>query len=150
MVWKIVITSAILAITLTAAAPSPFLPDPAQAKQQLLKLEDQWLQNLQNPQAQAQILANDFIHALPFGFITKKDQLEFLRSRRRSADELSRHFEDVRVRIYGTAGIVNGMVVASDKSGAVVKKSVFTDVFAYRDGHWQAVNAQENDFEATR
>jgi hypothetical protein len=51
------------------------------------------------------------------------------------------------VRIYGTAGIVNGMVVATDKSGAVVKKSVFTDVFAYRNGHWQAVNAQENDYQ---
>ena len=51
------------------------------------------------------------------------------------------------MRIYGTAGIVNGMVVATDKSGIVVKKTIFTDVFAYRDGRWQAVNAQENDYQ---
>lgn len=80
------------------------------------------------------------------GFITKKDQLDFLRSRKMPADNLARHFEDLRVRIYGTAGIVNGMVVAKDKSGVVVKKTIFTDVFAYRDGRWQAVNAQENDY----
>ena len=51
------------------------------------------------------------------------------------------------MRIYGTAGIVNGMVVAADNAGSVVKKTVFTDVFAYRDGRWQAVNAQENDYQ---
>jgi hypothetical protein len=51
------------------------------------------------------------------------------------------------VRIYGTAGIVTGMVVAKDKSGVVVKKTIFTDVFAFRDGHWQAVDAQENDYQ---
>ena len=146
MVRKIVLTFAVLAITLTAAAPSPSLPNPAQANQKLLKLEDQWLQNLQNPQVQEQILADDFVHALPSGFITKKDQLDFLRSQKQPADNLSRRFEDVRVRIYGTAGIVNGMVVAMDNSGNAVKKTVFTDVFAYRDGRWQAVNAQENDY----
>lgn len=123
------------------------MPDPSQAKQQLLKREDQWLQGLQNAQVQEQILAEDFVHVLPSGLITKKDQLDFLRSRKQPADNLSRHFEDLRVRVYGTAGIVNGMVVAIDKSGAVVKRSVFTDVFAYRDGRWQAVNAQENDYQ---
>ena len=97
---------------------------------------------------QEQILADDFVHALPSGFITKKDQLDFLRSRKMPADNLARYFEDPRVRIYGTAGIVNGMVVATNKSGKVVKKTVFTDVIAYRDGNWQAVNAQENDLQA--
>lgn len=123
------------------------MPDPIEAKQQLTKLEDQWLNALQNPQVQEQILADDFVHALPMGFITKKDQLDFLRSQKQPVSDLKRHFEDLRVRIYGTAGIVNGMVVATDKSGRVVKKSVFTDVFAYREGRWQAVNAQENDYQ---
>ena len=52
------------------------------------------------------------------------------------------------MRIYGTAAIVNGMVVTNDKAGKVLNKSVFTDVFAYRNGRWQAVNAQENDYQA--
>lgn len=135
-----------MALTSSAGSKSS-LPDSTEAKQQLLKLEDQWLHGLQNPRAQEQILADDFVHALPTGFITKKDQLDFLRSGKQPADNFKRHFEDLRVRIYGTAGIVNGMVVAIDKSGAVVKRSVFTDVFAYRDGRWQAVNAQENDYQ---
>ena len=145
---KIALASAALAMAWTAGVGSKSpLPDPTQAKQQLLRLEDQWLQGLQNPHVQEQILADDFVHALPSGFITKKDQLDFLRSRKQPADNLKRHFEDLRVRIYGTAGIVNGMVVATDKAGNVVKKTVFTDVFGYRDGRWQAVNAQENDYQ---
>lgn len=148
MVWKIVITSAVLASALTIhTASTGSMGYPAQATQQLLKLEDQWLQGLQNPQVQEQILADDFVHVLPSGFITKKEQLDFLRSGKQPADNLKRHFEDLKVRIYGIAGIVNGMVVATDDSGTVVKKSVFTDVFAYRDGRWQAVNAQENDYQ---
>lgn len=145
---RIVVASAGLAVALTSGVASkPPSPDSTQAKQQLLKLEDQWLQGLQNPQTQEEILADDFVHALPIGFITKKDQLDFLRSRKQPADNLSRHFEDLRVRIYGSAGIVNGTVVAVDKSGAVARKTVFTDVFAYRHGRWQAVNAQENDYQ---
>jgi hypothetical protein len=34
-----------------------------------------------------------------------------------------------------------GIVVTTD--GGVTQKSLFTDVFAYREGKWQAVNAQE-------
>ena len=147
MLLRVAITFASFVLALTFSGASKTSPNPAQAQQRLLRLEGQWLQALQNPQVQEQILADDFVHALPSGFITKKDQLDFLRSRKQPADNLKRHFEDLRVRIYGTAGIVNGMVVATDKSGIVVKKTIFTDVFAYRDGRWQAVNAQENDYQ---
>ncbi len=44
----------------------------------------------------------------------------------------------MRVRIYGDVGIVNGTVVSG------TQRTAFTDVFAFRDGRWQAVNAQEN------
>jgi hypothetical protein len=110
-------------------------------------LEQRWLQGEDDPATQEQILADDFVHVLPSGMISKKDQIDFVRSRKRSADELRRHFEQLRIRIYGTVGVVNGMVVATDKSGAAVRKTIFTDVFAYRDGTWQAVNAQENEFQ---
>jgi hypothetical protein len=45
---------------------------------------------------------------------------------------------------YGDVGIVNGLVVRTNKDGNTVDKTVFTDVFVYRDGRWQAINAQEN------
>jgi hypothetical protein len=38
-------------------------------------------------------------------------------------------------------GIVNGVVVEADTGSP--HKTLFTDVFAYRDGRWQAINAQE-------
>ena len=52
-----------------------------------------------------------------------------------------KHFEDMHVRVYGTVGIVNGIVVETGAGG--IRKTLFTDVFAYRDGKWQAVSAQE-------
>lgn len=125
-------------------------PDASQAKQELLGLENQWLKSQGDPQALEHILADDFVHALPSGFITKQDQIGFVRTHHFPPDKLKRHFENLRVRVYGTAGIVNGIVVATNSSGATVKQTVFTDVFAYRDGHWQAVNAQENDFKLRR
>jgi hypothetical protein len=50
----------------------------------------------------------------------------------------------MRVRIYGDVGIVNGLVVTTDDKDHEVDRTVFTDVFGWRDGRWQAVNAQEN------
>jgi hypothetical protein len=40
------------------------------------------------------------------------------------------------VRVYGEAGIVNGVVIETTDHGE--RKTLFTDVFAYRDGKWQA------------
>lgn len=58
--------------------------------------------------------------------------------------DLTKYFEDLQVRVYGDVGIVNGSVVATNKNGDIAAETVFTDVFVYRDGRWQAINAQEN------
>ncbi|HSM88319.1 MAG TPA: nuclear transport factor 2 family protein [Candidatus Limnocylindrales bacterium] len=138
-----------LGLPLFSNGPKASKPDTERATQELLQLENQWLKARADAGAQEHILAADFVHALPSGFITKKDQIDFLRRHQAPAEDLTRHFEDLKVRIYGTAGVVNGIVVAADHSGAEVRKTVFTDVFAYRNGRWQAVNAQENDFKAS-
>jgi hypothetical protein len=39
------------------------------------------------------------------------------------------------------------MVIASDSAGKELDRTIFTDVFVYREGRWQAVNAQENRVE---
>ena len=143
---RIIVTlCALLAVFSPIGLVTHAKPDEDQAKRELLGLEDEWLKASGDAQVQEHILADDFVHALPLGFITKQEQIDFLRSHRAHTDNLRRHFEDLRVRVYGTAAVVNGIVVAADNSGAV-RKTVFTDVFAYRNGHWQAVNAQENDF----
>jgi hypothetical protein len=99
------------------------------------------LRRKMTPSSLESILADDFIHVLPMGFVTRKEQLDYMRSHPVSKRE-ARHFEDLRVRIFGTAGVVNGIVVAAGAEGKA-RRTIFTDVFAYRQGKWQAVNAQE-------
>jgi hypothetical protein len=88
------------------------------------------------------ILADDFVHVLPFGFVTKAEQLRYMRTHPLPQARPARHFEDLKVRVYGNAGIVNGIVVSTSQ-GSKPEKTIFTDVFAYRAGKWRAVNAQE-------
>ena len=111
--------------------------------QQLLRdLEQRWLDSEDNPDALESVLADDFIHVLPSGFVTKREQLQYMRSHPATQPGTRKHFEDLRIRIYHDAGIVNGIVVATDAAGKV-RKTIFTDVFALRNGKWRAINAQE-------
>ena len=110
-------------------------------QQSLIDLEHRWLASEDDPAALESILADDFVHVLPAGFVTKPEQLQFLRAHPAPPGG-QKHFQDLRVRVYGTAGVANGIVVATTPDGAM-RRTIFTDVFAYRDGRWQAVNAQE-------
>jgi len=107
----------------------------------VVQLENKWLQAEDDPDALQPILGSDFLHALPMGLVGKDEQLHYLRSHGSGKGE-TRHFEGLRVRVYGTAAVVNGIVVASSGDGKI-RRTLFTDVFAYRHGKWQAVNAQE-------
>ena len=111
------------------------------AKQELRDLENHWLQVEDDPDALESILAPDFLHVVGVGIITKDEQLNFMRQHPVTHSKQAKHFEDMHVRVYGTVGIVNGVVVASE--GGTTRRTLFTDVFAYRDGKWQAVSAQE-------
>jgi hypothetical protein len=110
-------------------------------EQDLLQLEKKWLDAEDDPTVLESILADDFVHVLPLGFVTKREQIDYLRSHPTAKRE-TRHFEGLRVRIFGRAGVVNGIVVATDADGKT-RRTLFTDVFAYRRGELQAVNAQE-------
>ena len=111
------------------------------SKQELLGLENHWLQVENDANALESILAPDFLHVVPAGIITKDQQLSFMRRHPAPEETPEKHFEDMHVRVYGTVGIVNGIVAATAAGGS--RKTLFTDVFAYRDGKWQAVSAQE-------
>jgi hypothetical protein len=130
-------------VLFTPSLPSQRASGPGseeKSKQELLDLENHWLQVEDDPAALESILAPDFLHVVPAGIITRDEQLSFMRTHPRS-EQGAKHFENLHVRVYGNVGIVNGAVVAAAKEG--VQKTWFTDVFAYRDGRWQAVNAQE-------
>jgi Domain of unknown function (DUF4440) len=110
----------------------------------LVVLENEWLKNEHNAAELERILASDFMHPVVIGdVLTKAQHIQFSSKHVPPAD-LTNHFEGLQVRIYGDVGIVNGLVVTTNKDGNPVDKTVFTDVFVYRDGRWQAVNAQEN------
>lgn len=111
------------------------------SKPELLELENHWLQVENDPNALESILAPDFLHVVPAGIITKDQQLSFMRRHPAPDEATKKHFEDMHIRVYGSVGIVNGMVVETGAGGS--RKTLFTDVFAYRDGKWQAVSAQE-------
>jgi hypothetical protein len=112
-------------------------------KRQLLALEDQWL-HARDTALLDRILAADFVHPVPAGvFLTKRQHIDWFAKHLPPASSKTR-LEQVKVRIYGDTAIVNGMVIASDETGKELHRTVFTDVFVYRDGRWQAVNAQEN------
>lgn len=116
-------------------------PLPEQARAQVLQVENHWLQVEDDPDALESILAPDFLHVVGAGIITKDEQLSFMRKHPAPKQSPEKHFEDMHVRIYGNVGIVNGIVVANE--AGKTRRTLFTDVFAYRDGKWQAVSAQE-------
>jgi hypothetical protein len=111
------------------------------AKQELPSLENRWLQVENDPVALEDILAPDFLHVVPVGIITKEQHIRFLREHPAPEQHTHKRFENLNVRIYGDTGIVNGAVVETTDRGE--RKTLFTYVFAYRDGKWQAVSAQE-------
>ncbi len=120
-------------------------PDPDNRDQAaLIALKNEWLANLHNPAVLEKILASDFVHPVPSGdFVTKAQHIQFSSTHLPPPNRKQR-LNQMRVRVYGDVGIVNGIVLTTDEQGREVERSIFTDVFVRRDGRWEAVNAQEN------
>jgi len=119
----------------------------AQDKAALIELENTWLKGEHEAAVLERMLAPDFVHPVVTGDFLTKAQHIYYSTRRRPPANLRQSFDQLNVRLYGDVGIVNGIVVTSDKEGKQLDRSIFTDVFAYREGAWQAVNAQENKVE---
>jgi len=111
------------------------------------RVEQRWLAAENDPAVLETILADDFVHALPAGLITKQQQIDYLRAHPSSRIQEQRKFERLDVRVYGDTAIANGIVAAATADGGAARRTVFTDVFVKRNGAWQAVNAQENPME---
>jgi hypothetical protein len=137
---RAVVWLGVVLMGITAIAPATEQQQsPAQAE--IKQLEQKWLQNEDRPEALESILADDFVHVLPAGMVSKREQIDFLRAHPRP-NSGTKSFESLKVRIYGTVAIANGVVRATRAAGPPVR-TAFTDVFLRRNGLWQAVNAQE-------
>lgn len=140
----VALSSCAAAIVFAGSSRSPG-ESPSAAQQAVTQLEQRWLQNEYDPATLNSILADDFVHVLPSGFISKQQHIAFVQAHPQQK-LLKRQFEQLRVRVYGSVAIANGIVAETPaKAGndGPAWKTLFTDVFAFRSGKWQAVNAQE-------
>jgi hypothetical protein len=108
-------------------------------RQALVELENEWLANEHNAAKLETIIASDFVHPVLTGNFLTKAQHIFYSAKYPPPPNLKNRFGDLTVRLYGDVGIVNGIVITSDEQGKDLNKSIFTDVFVYRRGSWQAV-----------
>lgn len=115
---------------------------PQVMEQEVKAVEQRWLDNENRPEVLQSILADDFVHVLPSGFIGKSDQLGYLR-KHPDAFRGTRRFEELRVRIYAEVAVATGIVSTVRSANGKPARTAFTDVFVRRAGQWLAVNAQE-------
>ena len=136
------LSSVCVIVSISSFASPQLQSQPQTIEREVKAVEQRWLENEDRPDVVQSILADDFVHVLPVGFINKEDQLAFLR-KHPNAFPGNKHFEELRVRIYGDVAIATGIVSTVHDPGAKANRTAFTDVFVRREGKWLAVNAQE-------
>ncbi len=107
-------------------------------------VEQDWIAHEWDPTPLEHILAPDFVHVLGSGqFITKVQHIGYVAAHPPRAGFHAR-FERLDVRVVDGVAIATGIVASRDSTAAPSdRRFVFTDIFACRDGRWQAVGAQE-------
>ena len=136
---------AIALLTSRALAQSSSQPRSTEhARQTIIALENDWLAHLRDSATLERILAPDFVHAVePGEFLSKKQHISWNVKHPLPPNHAGR-FEKLQVRLYGDVGIASGIVASSDGADRA-SRTLFTDVFAFRNGRWQAVHAQETN-----
>ena len=106
-------------------------------------VENEWLAHEHEAAPLEHILAPDFVHVLGSGqFITKAEHIQYVAAHPAPAG-FEAHFERLDIRLVSGVAIATGIVSTTEH------RTVFTDVFACRDGRWQAVSAQETPIAST-
>ena len=117
--------------------------DPAADREAVRRLEQEWL-DARDASTLDRILAEDFVHPVTTGhFLSKRQHIDWAVAHPPSPARKAR-FEQLDVRLYGDIAIANGIVATQEVSENPIR-TVFTDVFEYREGLWRAINAQENE-----
>ena len=109
----------------------------------LIELEQNWAAALsrKDGEAVACMVADEFEDADVDGSLHSRSQmLEHIPNRKPGVNHLS----EMRAYVEGNFGFTRGLATLVDASGKVVARVRFTDVFAYRDGRWQALAGHES------
>jgi ketosteroid isomerase-like protein len=139
---KTLIMLIVLLLTLpTLAADCPKNQPKTEAA--LIELENTWAAALSRKDADtvACMLADEFEEADVDGSLhTRAENLGKIPNRKPGTNHLS----EMRAHVEGNFGFTRGLATLVDATGNVVARVRFTDVFAYRDGRWQALAGHES------
>lgn len=143
----------VIACLALSAAPAFAQPPPGErTADAVMKVEHEWLAALQRRDVAtlARILGREFIDSDFQGdAITRAQFLAYFAGLPpRPAPPVEQSFADTKVRFAagGEVAIVTGIVLTRTPNSAAIRHSRFTDVFAWRDGRWQAITGQETRF----
>jgi ketosteroid isomerase-like protein len=139
---KILPTVLVLLVSLPALAAGCPKNQP-ETEAALLNLENTWADALSRKDAEAVacLLSDEFEDADVDGSLkTRAQTLAHIPQRKPGVNHLS----EMRAHVEGNFGYTRGLAELVDASGKVVARVRFTDVFAYRDGRWQALAGHES------
>ncbi len=103
-------------------------------RKSIADLEETWL-HARDARTLDRVLAPDFLHPVPSGIlVTREQHIAWYVSHLPPADQSSR-FETLKIRLYGDIALVNGIVATKDRRSPLPRRTIFTDVFAFREGH---------------
>lgn len=147
-----IIAAVVLVIAICAPGNCQTIPKQLeyfQVEQELMKLEREWSDAfLKHDTATIdRILADDYVGTDGRGVITyKDDEIEEAKTPRPGESALFTILDesviDMKVRIYGNVGIVNGRVIEQIRSGTEEGEIQYrrTTVWVKRQGGWQCVS----------
>ena len=135
-----ILLGSVLALAAASAVQARGAPADAAAVRQV---EQDWLAHIDQRATLERILADDFRHAVPPGrFLDKSEHIAWAAAHPRPVGE-HRRFAQLDVRVLGDAAVASGIVATVEADGGPERRSLFTDVFARRQGAWRVVAAQE-------
>ena len=108
--------------------------------EQILHLNHEYVRSVQEGDVGwfAEHLAEDFLASNPDGSLVDKDQFLAQTARRVTISGLIE--DDVRVRVFGDVALVHARTTYHTPDGAE-RHGRYTDVWASRNGRWQAIAA---------
>jgi ketosteroid isomerase-like protein len=126
---------------LASTAPVPPPPAPAVAEAQLRALNHRYLSAfaVADGDFASGLLAPDFLLTSIAGEWLDREQ--YLAQLRKPSIVGGLSYDDVRVRMVGSVGLVHGLFEASGDQGAAMRVR-YTDVYHWNGLSWQLVNAQ--------
>src|SRR5215813_629127 len=135
----LVVTVLAVAMPLLAFGQSANKKSNSQAEEEIMKLEDQWVQSraAKDPTVSKELLADDYLGATPTGQAQTKQQfIDAVTAGTLFAGKAE--MMDRKVRIYGDSAVSTGFV-----TGVVgVDKSRYIRVYVKRNNKWRLVAGQ--------